>query len=89
MVRPEKLAARTGLRLRRRPPTRWTGTRNANSGPSRCRRRRCGPPGYDPKYHKFHRVQGGFLAVTLKREGARSRILFEHRSDGRGRLPVE
>jgi hypothetical protein len=24
-------------------------------------------------------VQGGFLAVALKREGAKSRIVFEHR----------
>jgi alkaline phosphatase D len=38
-----------------------------------------GTPGEDPKYHKFHRVKGGFLAVTLKREGAKSRISFEHR----------
>jgi alkaline phosphatase D len=38
-----------------------------------------GTPGYDARYHKFHRVQGGFLAVTLRREGAKSRILFEHR----------
>jgi alkaline phosphatase D len=38
-----------------------------------------GTPGEDPKFHKFHRVQGGFLSVTLQREGAKSRILFEHR----------
>jgi alkaline phosphatase D len=37
-----------------------------------------GTPGEDPKYHKYHRVQGGFLSVTLRREGAKSRILFEH-----------
>lgn len=37
------------------------------------------PAGLRPEYHKFHRVQGGLLAVTLKREGARTRILFEHR----------
>lgn len=38
-----------------------------------------GSPGENPKFHKFHRVRGGFLAVTLKREGVQSRILFEHR----------
>lgn len=24
-----------------------------------------GSPGYNAKYHKFHRVEGGFLAVSL------------------------
>lgn len=38
-----------------------------------------GSPGFDPTTHKFHRVRGGFLAVTLRRTGASSRILFEHR----------
>ncbi len=38
-----------------------------------------GSPGEDPTIHKFHRVKGGFLAVTLHREGAKSRILFELR----------
>jgi len=38
-----------------------------------------GSPGENPQYHKFHRVRGGFLAVTLQRAAAKSRILFEHR----------
>jgi len=38
-----------------------------------------GTPGENPAYHKFHRVKGGFLSVTLKREGSESTILFEHR----------
>jgi alkaline phosphatase D len=38
-----------------------------------------GTPGEDPQYHRFHRVKGGFLSVSLKREGAQSTILFEHR----------
>jgi alkaline phosphatase D len=38
-----------------------------------------GSPGEDAAYHKFHRVQGGFLAVTLARSGNRSTIVFEHR----------
>lgn len=36
-----------------------------------------GSPGENPQYHKFHRAKGGFLAVTLRREGAVSRIVFE------------
>ncbi len=38
-----------------------------------------GSPGLDPRYHRFHRVQGGFLAVTAERDGGTSRITFEHR----------
>jgi alkaline phosphatase D len=38
-----------------------------------------GTPGENPAYHKFHRVKGGFLSVTLSREGSESKILFEHR----------
>jgi hypothetical protein len=38
-----------------------------------------GSPGLDPRYHRFHRVQGGFLAVTVERDGGTSRITFEHR----------
>lgn len=37
-----------------------------------------GSPGYDPAYHRFHRVAGGFLSVTFRREGDRSRIVFRH-----------
>lgn len=38
-----------------------------------------GSPGEDPQYHRFHRMKGGFLSVTLKRDEAESTILFEHR----------
>ena len=38
-----------------------------------------GSPGEDPKYHRFHRVKGGFLSATLKRNGNKSTILFQHR----------
>lgn len=34
-----------------------------------------GTPGEDKRYHKFHRVKGGFLSVTVKP----STLLFEHR----------
>ncbi|MEN9574826.1 MAG: hypothetical protein RL514_2681 [Verrucomicrobiota bacterium] len=56
-----------------------TGVQEFSVGPA-SDEHASGSPGYDAKYHKFHRVQGGFLAVTLQREGAKSRILFEHRN---------
>lgn len=33
-----------------------------------------GSPGLNPEYHRFHRVKGGFLSVTVSRNG----ILFRH-----------
>lgn len=39
-----------------------------------------GSPGEDKRYHRFHRVRGGFLSVTLKPAGDQSTILFQHRS---------
>ncbi len=47
-----------------------------------------GTPGEDPRFHKFHRVKGGFLSVTLRREASESRILFEHR-DVTGKVVYE
>lgn len=47
-----------------------------------------GSPGEDPKYHRFHRVKGGFLATTLKRVGDRSAIGFQHR-DVNGKVVYE
>jgi alkaline phosphatase D len=38
-----------------------------------------GSPGENKEFHKFHRSKGGFLSITLKREGLESEILFEHR----------
>lgn len=55
-----------------------TGVQEFSAGPA-SDEHASGSPGYDAKFHKFHRVQGGFLAVELKREGAKSRIVFEHR----------
>ena len=37
-----------------------------------------GTPGEDPKYHRFHRVKGGFLSVQLTSAGKESRIEFRH-----------
>ena len=38
-----------------------------------------GSPGENPKYHRFHRVKGGFLSTSLKSAGGMSTILFQHR----------
>ncbi len=38
-----------------------------------------GSPGEDPAYHRFHRVKGGFLSVSVRPSGDRSEIRFEHR----------
>jgi alkaline phosphatase D len=38
-----------------------------------------GTPGEDKKYHRFHRVKGGFLTVELKPTSKGSRITFQHR----------
>ncbi len=38
-----------------------------------------GTPGFDPQWHRFHRLGGGFLSVTVRGEGRQSVIRFEHR----------
>jgi alkaline phosphatase D len=38
-----------------------------------------GTPGEDKAIHKFHRVKGGFLSVTLRPEGKKCAITFELR----------
>jgi alkaline phosphatase D len=38
-----------------------------------------GTPGEDKAIHKFHRVKGGFLSVTLRPDGKKSAIVFELR----------
>jgi len=35
-----------------------------------------GSPGYDPNYHRFHRVKGGFLSVSVNRTGNLNTIAF-------------
>ena len=55
-----------------------TGVQEFSAGPA-SDEHASGSPGENLKFHKFHRVRGGFLSVTLKRDGAKSRILFEHR----------
>jgi alkaline phosphatase D len=41
-----------------------------------------GSPGKHRKVHKFHRVKGGFLSVTVRPDGKRSAITFELRDVG-------
>ncbi len=38
-----------------------------------------GSPGLNPRYHRFHRVKGGFLTVALHRRGRQSVIAVQHR----------
>jgi alkaline phosphatase D len=38
-----------------------------------------GSPGEDQAYHRFHRVKGGFLSITLHADGNESTIACEHR----------
>ncbi|MBM3458716.1 MAG: alkaline phosphatase [Armatimonadetes bacterium] len=38
-----------------------------------------GTPGHDPRIHRFHRVLGGFLSVSVGRTGEKPTIRFEHR----------
>lgn len=47
-----------------------------------------GTPGEDRAYHKFHRVQGGFLCVELKADGGSSTIAFQLR-DVVGKISYE
>lgn len=47
-----------------------------------------GTPGEDKAYHRFHRVKGGFLSVSLARVGGQSTITMQHR-DVRGAVVYE
>ncbi|MCC6585508.1 MAG: alkaline phosphatase D family protein [Bryobacterales bacterium] len=38
-----------------------------------------GTPGEDKRYHQFHRVKGGFLAIKVRPEGNTSKLIVEHR----------
>ena len=55
-----------------------TGVHEFSAGPA-SDEHAAGSPGLNPAYHKFHRVKGGFLSVTLKWEAGKSQIHFEHR----------
>ena len=47
-----------------------------------------GTPGEDRRYHRFHRVKGGFLSVELRPEGQQSVIAFQLR-DVSGKVQYE
>jgi len=52
-----------------------TGVNEFSSGPA-SDEHAGGTPGEDPKYHRFHKVQGGFLSVSVVPDGKGSRIAF-------------
>ena len=52
-----------------------TGVHEFSSGPA-SDQHAAGTPGYNPQYHKFHLVKGGFLSVNFRRAGAQSQIHF-------------
>lgn len=56
-----------------------TGLHEFSVGPA-SNEHASGSPGENPQYHRFHRVQGGFLSVALKSDGPKSTILFQHRN---------
>jgi len=59
-----------------------TGLHEFSSGPA-SDDHAGGSPGLDPEYHQFHRELGGFLAISTKREGDQSIIIFRfHAVDG-------
>ncbi len=55
-----------------------TGVREFSVGPA-SDSHASGSPGYDAKFHRFHRVQGGFLCVELRPQGQQSEIVFQLR----------
>jgi alkaline phosphatase D len=61
-----------------------TGVEEFCAGPA-SDQHAAGTPGYDPRYHRFHLVKGGFLSVSFRRTGAQSQLLFRHH-DVRGKV---
>ena len=54
-----------------------TGIHEFSSGPA-TDEHAGGSPGDDDEYHRFHRVQGGFLSVTASKVLNQSSIVFRH-----------
>ena len=61
-----------------------TGVQEFSSGPA-SDEHAGGSPGEDPRYHRFHRVKGGFLSVTAAAQGisfrfhdVHGRVVYEH-----------
>jgi alkaline phosphatase D len=55
-----------------------TGVQEFSVGPA-SNSHASGSPGEDKRYHRFHRVKGGFLSVDLRREGPMSLLTFQLR----------
>ena len=54
-----------------------TGVHEFSSGPA-TDEHAGGSPGEDRRYHRFHRVAGGFLSVTTEKMLGKSKITFRH-----------
>jgi alkaline phosphatase D len=52
-----------------------TGVQEFSSGPA-SDQHASGSPGEDPEYHRFHRMQGGFLSINTSRAGDQSTMTF-------------
>jgi alkaline phosphatase D len=60
-----------------------TGTQEFSVGPA-SNSHASGTPGENKEYHRFHKVQGGFLCVELRPDGKESEIAFQLRDvDGK------
>jgi alkaline phosphatase D len=61
-----------------------TGVREFSCGPA-SNSHASGSPGEDPAYHKYHRVKGGFVHISILRENGQCAVTCEHR-DVAGRV---
>jgi len=64
-----------------------TGLHEFGTGPA-SDRHAGGTPGEDKRYHRFHRVAGGFLSVTAEPSGSGSRLVLRHH-DTKGAVVYE
>ena len=55
-----------------------TGLTEFACGPA-CDAHAGGSPGEDKAWHRFHRVKGGFLTVSVAGDAAQSTLTFQHR----------
>ncbi|MCS7044025.1 MAG: alkaline phosphatase D family protein [Bryobacteraceae bacterium] len=64
-----------------------TGLHEFSTGPA-ADRSALGSPGEDKRYHRFHRVAGGFLSVSVEPLASGSRLVFRHH-DTKGAVVYE
>ncbi len=64
-----------------------TGLQEFSAGPA-SDRSALGSPGEDKRYHRFHRVGGGFLSITVEPAAAGSRLVLRHH-DTKGAVVYE